>query len=69
MVRASIISHPSEWATSGFNEIQEPPERYTLIDRKGLRQLCGIPSDDQLIIAHGQWVKEALEGNESSQRD
>jgi hypothetical protein len=23
-----VVTHPSEWEMSGFNEIQKPPERY-----------------------------------------
>ena len=29
MVRAGIVSHPSQWKVSGYNEIQSPPVRYT----------------------------------------
>ena len=28
MVRAGVVSHPSEWEMNGYNEIQSPPERY-----------------------------------------
>jgi hypothetical protein len=36
MVRAGVFKHPSEWA---HNEIQEPPERYGIIDLRALREL------------------------------
>lgn len=42
MVTAGVVKHPSEWPHCGFKEIQNPPERYRLIDRKALMQLLGI---------------------------
>jgi putative transposase len=38
MVRAGIVKHPSEWTMNGYNEIQNPPDRYSLIDTKGLME-------------------------------
>jgi putative transposase len=32
MVRAGVVSHPKEWPHCGYNEIQKPRQRYTLID-------------------------------------
>jgi REP element-mobilizing transposase RayT len=32
MVRAGVVNHPSEWPFSGYNEIQNPRQRYSLID-------------------------------------
>ena len=34
--------HPSEWAFCGYNEIQSPPQRYSIIDRNRLMELVGI---------------------------
>jgi REP-associated tyrosine transposase len=36
MVRAGMVSHPGEWAHSGYREIEEPPKRYAVIDLEGL---------------------------------
>jgi len=36
MVRAGVVNHPSEWKFSGFNEIQRPRRRYSIIDYKSL---------------------------------
>src|SRR4030043_2134088 len=44
MVRAGVGTHPSEWAFSGYNEIQAPRERYALIDYEGLARLLDIGS-------------------------
>jgi len=42
MVRAGAVSHPVKWLHSGYHEIQEPPERYAVIDQQGLIELCGF---------------------------
>jgi putative transposase len=42
MIRAGVVSHPGEWAHSGYRDIQEPPERYSVIDLQGLTALCGF---------------------------
>ena len=60
MVRAGKASHPSQWAASGYNEIQHPPERYALIDRHILMELCDIKSSEQLSLLHRQWIGESL---------
>ncbi|NQY37693.1 MAG: hypothetical protein HRT37_22615 [Alteromonadaceae bacterium] len=64
MVRAGVEQNPSEWLQSGFNEIQSPPEKYQLIDRKKLCQLIDIKSDDELKKNHFAWVKEAVIKNQ-----
>ncbi len=60
MVRAGVVNHPSEWPFSGYNEIQVPPDRYSLIDRVGLVAACNLRSDEQLRREHGQWIEEAF---------
>lgn len=39
MVRAGVVTHPSEWPFCGYNEIQKPRQRYSLIDFEGLMGL------------------------------
>ena len=58
MVRAGVVSHPVDWAHSGYREIQEPPKRYAVIDLEGLAALCGFTD---LRDFHRQWVEQALE--------
>ncbi len=60
MVRAGVVSHPSEWEMSGFNEIQNPPERYGVIDMPALRNYCGFPAHEQFAEQHRQWVQKAI---------
>lgn len=60
MVRAGVVKHPSEWAMSGYNEIQNPPDRYGLIDLNGLMKLCGMINKDQMRSEYKQWVEDAI---------
>jgi REP element-mobilizing transposase RayT len=66
MVRAGVVRHPSEWAFCGYNEIQSPPQRYSIIDRRRLMELVGIGAGDELSRTHEGWVDEVLMGGESS---
>jgi len=45
MVRAGVVSQPIGWGVCGYREIQQPPQRYAIIDRLTLRELLGIQSD------------------------
>lgn len=61
MVRARAVNHPSEWAFSGYNEIQTPRERYSLIDYDELRKLLDFRSMRDLAEAHRRWVGKGME--------
>jgi hypothetical protein len=32
MVRAGEVDHPAKWSHGGYQEIQQPPKRYRIID-------------------------------------
>ncbi len=68
MVRAGAVRHPGEWIYGGYNEIQTPKQRYSLINRQKLAALLGIKDNDQLSESHRKWVEEILK-NGSNQRD
>ena len=61
MVRAGVVTHPSEWPFSGYSEIQNPRQRYSLIDYGSLMDLLKIKSMDELRDAYKGWVDESLE--------
>jgi len=63
MVRAGVVKHPEEWVHSGFNEIQNPPKRYGLIDLKSLTHLTKIKDYDSLKALHRKWIEDALKKN------
>jgi len=44
MVRTGVVSHPSEWTWSGYNEIQNQKQRYAIINYKRLTELLGLGS-------------------------
>jgi len=63
MVRAGIVTHPSDWSHSGYREIQNPPKRYGIIDLRELSSLCGFNEVTGFQQAHREWVREALSRN------
>ena len=64
MVRAGAVAHPSRWVSSGYTEIQESRERFSIIDHRALMELLGIPSIEALCRSHTGWVEEALARSE-----
>jgi len=60
MVRAGVVSHPAAWESGGYREIQDPPRRYTLIDLKELRDVCGFSNASAFQSAHHRWIEDAL---------
>jgi putative transposase len=62
MVRAGVVSHPVEWEWCGYNEIQNQPGRYGVIDRLGLQNLCGFSDPRQFAEQYKQWVDDAING-------
>jgi putative transposase len=59
MVRTGVVSHPSEWAQSGYNEIQNQKQRYAIINYKRLSELLGVASASLLKEKHAMWLEEA----------
>jgi hypothetical protein len=69
MVRAGIVSHPSEWPFCGYNEIQNPRQRYSIIDYEGLIDLFNAQTMDELRKTYKCWVEEALEKKSYCKRE
>src|SRR6266496_2373031 len=61
MVRAGVVNHPLKWKHGGYREIQEPRDRYTIIDLLGLTALCSFADPGDFQRAHCQWVEQSLE--------
>jgi putative transposase len=59
MVRAGAIHHPREWAECGYREIQQPPERYRIIDRAALCELLGV-EEQRLAAVQNEWIDSKL---------
>ncbi len=60
MVRAGVVSHPAEWPTGGYREVQAPPMRYRIIDLAALMELLGMHTLSELQRTHAQWISEAV---------
>jgi len=60
MVRAGVVAHPSQWAWSGYAEVEKPRERYSIIDHRALMELLGISTIDELLRLRKDWVDEAI---------
>jgi len=60
MVRAGVVKHPAEWKHSGYREIQQPLQRYSVIDISSLAMLCDMNDDERFRQLHHQWVEETL---------
>ena len=69
MVRAGVVSHPSMWPFSGYNEIQEPRKKNILIDYERLQGLFGAESYDQLKNSHRGWIEEYLGNGAKGRQD
>ncbi len=59
MVRAGVVNHPLKWKHGGYREIQEPRDRYTIIDLLGLTALCSFADSADFQRAHCQWVEQS----------
>ena len=69
MVRAGVVSHPSLWSFSGYNEIQSPKRKNILIDYERLQGLFGAGSYDQFRSSHRGWIEEYLGNGAKGRQD
>ena len=67
MVRAGVVSHPSEWKHGGYHEIQSPPERYSIIDNYKLMELGSFNDMSTLQQAHREWINVQLNQHQRQQ--
>jgi putative transposase len=61
MVRAGVVSHPSEWRFGGFHELMNCRQRYRLIDINKLSDLMGEHNIETMRVAYCRMVNAALE--------
>lgn len=60
MVRAGVVEHPEMWQFCGYNQIQDPPRRYRIIDLDSLARLMGCTDLQELQSAHKKWIEASL---------
>jgi len=68
MVRAGVVSHPSEWAFGGYNEIQETRRKCVLINYQKLAELTGFATYDAFQKAHKELVSESLANDRNARQ-
>jgi putative transposase len=61
MVRAGVVDHPQRWPFCGYNEIQDPPRRYRIIDLDSLVRLMGCTDLQDFQATHKRWVEQTLQ--------
>jgi len=69
MVRAGVVDHPSEWPDCGYHEIQNPPQRYAIIDRQKLAELSMLKDLASLNDSHTGWIQEMLPSKSKGRED
>jgi hypothetical protein len=66
MVRAGVVRHPSAYGISGYNEIQTPPKRYSIINQQALNNLFCTPEENDFRQMHREWVDHELKNDDHS---
>jgi putative transposase len=56
MVRAGVVRHPSVDGISGYNEIQTPPKRYSIINQQTLNNLFCSLDENHFRKMSREWV-------------
>ncbi len=69
MVRTGVVKHPGDWEFCGYNEIQNPRDRYSIIDYPELMSLLGFSDYNDLIKSHGSWISEILKSRSSVRQE
>jgi hypothetical protein len=70
MVRAGVVDHLQMWPFCGYNEIQNPPRRYRIIDMDNLARLSGFANLQDFQLAHKSWIEASLsEGKTERESD
>ncbi len=59
-VRAGVVTHPEQWQVSGFNDIQQPPTRYRIIDQQALIELGHFRNEKSLKQHHREWIETQI---------
>jgi len=63
MVRAGVVSHPRNWSSGGYGEIQCPRQRYGIINHEKLSQKLCFTNVASFQRQHREWITQAIEDN------
>ena len=68
MLRARVVSHPKEWPFCRYNEIQNPRQRYGIIDYQRLITLLQVRDLQGVQETRRHYIEEAL-GSKNQARE
>jgi putative transposase len=60
MVRAGVVTHPTEWLSAGYHEIQQHPSRCRLLNLDKLMELVGIADHEELAKWQNAQILESI---------
>ena len=60
MVRAGVVTTPSEWPYGGYAELLTPPQRYGCLNMVALQRLLGVRNYQELLEVRVRSVEQAL---------
>ena len=63
MVRAGVVSHPSEWAWCSYHELVGNRQRFRFLDIERLVELLGLSNRQSLAEIHQQRILESIRNN------
>ncbi len=63
MIRAEEVRHPGNWVTNCYNEIQNPKQRYKIIDLDSLISLFNFTDLIEFQKQHKTMVSESMKKN------
>ena len=66
MIRAGVVNHPAEWPFCGYNEIQNPRQRYSLIDYPRLISLLQMKDLCELQESCRNRIEQSLLSRDQS---
>lgn len=69
MVRAGAVAHPGGWDVCGYSELQNPPERYRIIDQDALAESLEIGERSSLSAQVREWTNATLAVEHSVRQD
>jgi REP element-mobilizing transposase RayT len=60
MVRAGVVDHPKDWEFTGYHEIMNPKQRYSIINLEMLRGFFKVKTNQRLQEEYSMFVEREL---------
>ena len=62
MVRTGVVKHPREWAWTGYHEILNPKQRYSIVDHANMQKLFCAGTLSEFQDSYKEWIESGLTG-------